>query len=56
MTLNTAIEKCFNRCNLIGEDVDIFANMMRYKAIREVPERWDSIYDDIAFRLGFMGR
>lgn len=54
MTKEKAIEKVFDRCNLIGEDVDILSIMYKYKAIRELPEEEiDRIYDEIADRLGF---
>ena len=50
-----AVERCFDRCNLIGEDVDIYKEMNRYKALRELPEETkDAVYDYIAFRLGFL--
>lgn len=54
MTKEQAIERAFDRCNLIGEEVDILKIMYQYKAIRELPEEEiDQIYDDIADRLGF---
>lgn len=54
MTKEKAIERAFDRCNLIGEEVDILKIMYQYKAIRELPEEEiDQIYDDIADRLGF---
>ena len=54
MTKEQAIERVFDRCNLIGEEVDILNIMYQYKAIRELPdEEIDQIYDDIADRLGF---
>ena len=54
MTKEQAIERAFDRCNLIGENVDILHVMYQYKAIRELPENEiDKIYDDIADRLGF---
>ena len=54
MKLETAIQKCFDRCNLIGEDVDIISIMYQYKAIRELPEeQFDEVYDQIAEDLGF---
>lgn len=54
MNVKQAIERCFDHCNLIGEDVDILKEMWRYKAIRELSDaEQDRIYDDIAFRLGF---
>lgn len=54
MTKEKAIERVFDRCNLIGENVDILEIMYKYKAIRDLPEdEIDRIYDDIADRLGF---
>ena len=49
-----AIERAFDRCNLIDEEVDILQVIYQYKALRELPdEEIDQIYDDIADRLGF---
>ena len=54
MTKEKAIERAFDRCNLIGQDVDILKIMYQYKVIRDLPdEEIDRIYDDIADRLGF---
>ena len=54
MTKEKAIERAFDRCNLIGEEVDILKVIYQYKALRELPdEEIDQIYDDIADRLGF---
>ena len=54
LTKEQAIERVFDRCNLIGENVDILEIMYKYKAIRDLPEdEIDTIYDDIADRLGF---
>lgn len=54
MTKERAIERAFDRCNIIGDNVDILRIMYQYKAIRELPENEiDQIYDDIADRLGF---
>lgn len=51
-----AVEKCFDRCNLVGEDVDIYKEMNRYKALRELSsESREQIYEQIAKGLGFMG-
>lgn len=51
-----AVEKCFDRCNLVGEDVDIYKEMNRYKVLRELSyERREQIYEQIAKGLGFMG-
>jgi hypothetical protein len=38
ITKEQAIERAFDRCNLIGENVDILHVMYQYKAIRELPE------------------
>ena len=55
MKLETAIERCFDRCNLAGSDCDIIKFMYQYKAIRELPDvEFDKVYDEIAERLGFM--
>ena len=54
MTLERAKQKTFDTCNMIGEDVDIYKVMYRYKAIRELdPESIDQIYDEMAEALGF---
>ena len=54
MKKEQAIERAFNRCNLIGENVDILSILYKYKAIRDLPDdEIDQIYDDIADRLGF---
>lgn len=55
MKLETAIERCFDRCNLAGSDCDIIKFMYQYKAIRELPDsEFDKVYDELAERLGFM--
>lgn len=54
MKLEKAIEKAFDRCNLIGEDCDIYKVLYSYKAIRELPtSEIDKIEMEIAERLGF---
>lgn len=54
MKLEKAIQRAFDRCNLIGEDVDIYQILYSYKAIAQLPEeKIDEIYDDIAEGLGF---
>lgn len=54
-TFKQAVEKCFHRCNLIGEDVDIYKEMNRYKVLRDASSTMrEKVYEDIAFRLGFM--
>ena len=55
MKLETAIDRAFDRCNLMGEDCDIYSVMYRYKVIRNLPEaEREEVYEDIASRLGFM--
>lgn len=54
MRVETAIEKAFNKANLIGEDVDLWGVIYSYKVLRELPENEiEKIYDDLADRLGF---
>ena len=54
MTLEKAIRKCIDRCNLDGENCDIYERMYQYKAIRELPdEEFEKVYDEIAEALGF---
>ena len=54
MKLETAKQKAFDRCNLIGEECDIYSVLYQYKAIRELPdEEIDKIYDEMAENLGF---
>ena len=55
MTLEKAIERCFDRCNIDGADCDIIKRMYQYKAIRDLSEpEFDAVYNDLAERLGFM--
>lgn len=54
MPLEKAIQRCIDRCNLIGEDADIYSIMYQYKAIRELPDdELEAVYDRIAKTLGF---
>ena len=54
MKLKKAIERAFDRCNLMGEDCDIYSVLYSYKAIRELPENEiESIYDNFTKGLGF---
>lgn len=54
MKLETAIKRAFDRCNLAGEDCDIYSILYQYKAICELPEKKiDEIYDQIAESLGY---
>lgn len=56
MKLETAIDRCFDRCNLDANDegLDIYKYMYQYKAIRDLPDdQFEAVYDEIASRLGF---
>lgn len=54
MSKEKAIERAFDRCNLIGDEVDILKVIYQYKALRDLPDKEiDQIYEDIADRLGF---
>lgn len=55
LTLKEATQRVFDRCNLEGEDTDIWNMMFKYKVIRDLSdEQQEEIYNDIAFGLGFM--
>lgn len=56
MKLENAIERCIDRCNLIGgEGLDIYEIMYKYKAIRELTdEKFDEVYNHIAKALGYL--
>ncbi len=55
LSLKDAIQRAFDRCNLEGEETDIWNMMYKYKVIRELDEeKQEEIYNDIAFSLGFM--
>ena len=54
MKLEKAIERAFDRCNLSGENCDIYEVLYSYKAIRELPDKEiDKIYESFAKGLGF---
>ena len=58
MTKNAAlakiIDRAFDRCNLIGEDCDIYSVLYSYKSIAKLSQaEIDEIYNCIAFRMGF---
>ena len=54
MYLEKAIERAFDKCNIIGIDCDVYKVLYSYKVIRELPEKEiDAIYDCIVSRLGF---
>lgn len=54
LTLDQAIDRAFDKCNLIGEDCEIYDVLYSYKIIREQPEEViEQIYEAIAQDLGF---
>ena len=54
MSLEKAIQRAFDRCNLEGEDCEIYNILYQYKAIRELPkEEFEAVYEQIAEGLGF---
>ena len=57
LTINEAKQRAFDRCNLqncFGGDIDIYKEMYKFKALRELPDNeFDAVYDELAERLGF---
>lgn len=54
LSLEKAKQRAFDRCNLEGENCEIYGVLYQYKAIRELPQNEiDKIYDEIAESLGF---
>ena len=54
MSIETAKERAFNKCNLMGDDVDVYRVLYQYKVFRDITaDELDKVYDDIVFRLGF---
>ena len=52
--LEKAVEKAFDKANLMGEDADIYKALYSYKIIRELDEEQiELLYDYLADRLGF---
>ena len=59
MSLERAIQRCFDRCNLDLERDDdcITKYMYQYKAISELPDdEFEKVYEEIAIGLGLMRR
>lgn len=52
MKLDTAINKAFDKANLIGETVDLDGILLSYKAIRDVyyndPDKYEEIYKQVS--------
>lgn len=54
LSLEKAKQRAFDRCNLEGEDCEIYNTLYQYKAIRDLPQaEIDEIYDEFAENLGF---
>ena len=54
ISLENAIQRAFDRCNLVGDECDIYSILYRYKAIRDLPDdQIDEIYDQVVEDLGF---
>ena len=54
MKLDKAIDRAIDRCNLIGDNCDIYSVLYSYKAIRDLPDdEIEKIYDRIVKILGF---
>lgn len=52
LKLEQAVQRCFDRCNLIGESVDIWHEMQKFKAIAMQPDDvQEEIYTDISTGL-----
>ena len=54
MTKEQAIEKVFDKANLIGIDANLYALMNAYKVLRLLPDtEYEQVYEDLVERLGF---
>lgn len=54
MNKEKAIEKVFDKANLIGIDANVYALMNEYKVLRSLPENeYEKVYEDLVERLGF---
>ena len=57
LTVKEAKQRAFDRCNLQNcywGDIDIYKEMYKYKALRELPENeFEAVYNELAVRLGF---
>ena len=49
LSLEKAKQRAFDRCNLAGENVDIYAILYQYKAIRDLDDaEIEKIYEEFA--------
>lgn len=54
LTKQNAIQRCFDKCNLIGDNVNIYEQIYKFKVLRDLPEyEIEEIYNEIAYGLGF---
>lgn len=54
MKKETAYQKVFDMANLLGESVDLYSLLYKYKVFREMSnEELDKVYDDLITQLGF---
>ena len=54
LSLEVAKQRVFDKCNLEGEDTDIYNHMFKYKAIRDlIDSQQEIIYNETATQLGF---
>ena len=54
LSIDKAMERAFYRCNLIGENCDVWEVLYQYKAFCELSEEEQyKIYDQIVLGLGF---
>ena len=53
-SLEVAKQRAFDRCNLEGDDCDIYRILYNYKSVARLSDKEvDEIYDEIADGLGF---
>ena len=54
ISVERAKQRAFDKCNLIGDQVDIYEVIYSYKTLANLdPEEIELIYDEIAENLGF---
>lgn len=54
ISVERAKQRAFDKCNLIGDQVDIYKVIYSYKTLANLdPEEIELIYDEIAENLGF---
>lgn len=54
MKKEKAMQRAFDRLNIIGENADVYEVLYSYKVFREMSENeLDEIYDELVKRLGY---